>query len=76
MTQQQRIIEHIKAHGSISPFEAFDLGITRLAACVHDMRRHGVKVVTIPDETVNRYGDKVRFARYTIDGGVPGCFKA
>lgn len=76
MTQAQRIIEYIRDNGSIPPIEAFDLGITRLAARVNDMRRNGVPVVTETVESVNRYGDKVRFARYRIDGGVPGCFTA
>lgn len=75
MTQAQRIIEYILDNGSITPLEAFDLGITRLAARVNDMRRNGVPVVTETVESVNRYGDKVRFARYRIDG-VPGCFTA
>lgn len=76
MTQVQRVIEHIREHGSITPFEAFDLGITRLAACVYDMRQNGIPVVTETVESVNRYGDPVRFARYKIAGGVPGCFTA
>ena len=74
MTQERRIIEYIAQHGAITPFEAFDMGITRLAACVHTMRRNGIPVVTETVESVNRYGDKVRFARYKIAGGVPGCF--
>lgn len=76
MTQAQRIIEHIREHGSITPMEGFELGITRLAACVFKMRRHGIPVVTETVETVNRYGDKVRFARYKISSGVPECFSA
>ena len=67
MTQIQRIMAHMQAHGSITPFEAFDIGITRLAACVYTMRRRGVKIVTDPVDTVNRYGEPVRFARYRIE---------
>ena len=52
------------------------MGITRLAARVNDMRRQGIPVVTETVESVNRYGEKVRFARYKIAGGVPGCFTA
>ena len=66
MTQVQRITEFIQQNGSITPFEAFEMGITRLAACVFEMRRRGVPVITEPVETVNRFGDKVRFARYKI----------
>ena len=74
MTQAQRTIEHIRVFGSITPFEAFDMGITRLAAVVFEMRRNGIPVVTETVESVNRYGEPVRFARYRIAGGVPGCF--
>ena len=76
MTQAQRIIEYIKAHGSITSMEAFEMGITRLAAVVFDLRRNGIDVVTDTVESVNRYGEKVHFARYWIRGGVPGCFSA
>lgn len=72
MTQVQRIIAHIQAHGSIAPMDGFEMGITRLAARVNDMRRQGIPVVTETVESVNRYGEKVHFARYTIAGGVPG----
>ena len=74
MTQIQRIIEFIKAHGSITPMDAFEMGITRLAACVFEMRRKGIPVITDTVESVNRYGEKVRFARYRIAGGVPECY--
>ena len=76
LTQNQRILEFIKAHGSITPMDAFEMGITRLAACVFEMRRRGIDIVTETVETVNRYGDKVRFARYRVNGGVPECFSA
>lgn len=66
MTQIDRIIEFVKAHGSITPMDAFEMGITRLAACVFEMRRKGINVVTDTAESVNRYGEKVRFARYRV----------
>lgn len=66
MTQIQRITAYMQEHGSITPFEAFGMGITRLAACVHTMRQNGVPVVTETVESVNRYGEPVRFARYRI----------
>lgn len=66
MTQIDRIIEFVKAHGSITPMDAIDMGITRLAARVCEMRRKGINVVTDTAESVNRYGEKVRFARYRV----------
>ena len=68
MTQVERIKAHIAAHGSITPLDGFEMGITRLAARVNDMRRAGIPIITETVESVNRYGDKVRFARYRIGG--------
>ena len=69
MTQVERINAHIAAHGSITPMDGFEMGITRLAARINDMRRAGIPVITETVESVNRYGDKVHFARYRIGGG-------
>lgn len=66
MTQEKRIIEYMEQHGAITPMEAFEMGITRLAACVHTMRRKGIPVVTETVASVNRYGEPVRFARYRL----------
>jgi hypothetical protein len=49
--------------------EGFEMGITRLAARVNEMRGKGIPIITETVESVNRYGDKVRFARYKIRGG-------
>jgi hypothetical protein len=38
MTQTERIIKHLKEHGSITPLEAIkEYGITRLGARIWDM---------------------------------------
>ena len=66
MTQADLIIEFIKAHGSITPMDAFEMGITRLAARVCEMRHRGINIVTDTAESVNRFGEKVRFARYRV----------
>ena len=68
MTQEQRIVEYIQTHGAITPMDAFGMGITRLAARVHDMRRKGIPVVTDTIESINQYGEKKHFARYRIEG--------
>ena len=70
MTQEKRILEYIEKHGAITQREAFDLGITRLAARVHTMRQKGMHVVTETVASVNRYGEPVHFARYKITAGV------
>ena len=67
MTQKEAIIQYISDFGSITPMQAYgDLGITKLATRVSEMRRAGVefKIETIKGK--NRYGKPTRFARYSF----------
>lgn len=67
MKQTDRIKEYIERYGSISSLEAFrDLGITRLAARIADMEAEGIHFKRVSEETTNRYGEKVRFTRYSF----------
>lgn len=54
--------------GSITPLEAFrDLGITKLATRISEMRRNGILVLGDWVETENRFGETVRFKRYKLE---------
>ena len=65
MTQQQRVWQYIQDFGSISPMEAFrDLGITKLATRISEMKRKGYEFDQSFEESRNRYGESVRFMRY------------
>lgn len=65
MKQHERIIDYIDRFGSISPYEAFaDLGITKLATRISEMRRAGVEILGKLEQSTNRYGETVRFMRY------------
>lgn len=67
MTQGERIVKYIADFGSISPMEAFmDLGITKLATRVSELRAEGVEIFDTWEEKANRYGDKARYKRYTM----------
>lgn len=67
MKQTERILEHIKAHGSITQQDAMqDYGIMRLASRVNDLRRAGVPIVTETMAGKNRYGEPTRYARYRL----------
>lgn len=73
MTQAERIIDYIECFGSISPMEAFnDLGITKLATRVSEMKRSGIEFDQELVKTKNRYGDEVRYMRYRLKGGQHG----
>lgn len=67
MKQCERIIEYIKAFGSISPMEAFsDLGITKLATRVSEMKAEGIEFEQKYEKAKNRYGEDVHYMRYYL----------
>lgn len=68
ITQKQLVLQYIKDFGSITPFQAYeDLGITKLATVVSRMRlRDGMEFKIEMVESKNRYGKKVRFAKYSF----------
>ena len=67
MTQTELVIKYINDFGSITPLNAFaDLGVTRLSACIFVLRKRGFPIVTHIEESTNRYGKTVRYARYKI----------
>lgn len=69
MTQTERVLDYIDKHGSINPMQALnDLGIMRLASRMSDLKREGHMVVREMVPAVNRYGEKVTYAKYTIIG--------
>lgn len=67
MTQCERIIAYIKEFGSISPMEAFrDLGITKLATRVSEMKMEGIEFDQRYEKAKNRYGEDVHYMRYYL----------
>lgn len=67
MTQREAIIKYITDFGSITPMQAYgDLGITKLATRISEMRKDGMvfKIETIKSK--NRYGKPTRFAKYSF----------
>lgn len=70
MTQCDRIVEYIKTFGSISPLEAFrDLGITKLATRISEMRKDGQVFDQEYMKSKNRFGETVYFMRYYLPKG-------
>lgn len=64
-----RILEHIQKYGYITSMDAFQhYGITRLSGRIFDLRKMGYDIQTMDVESVNRYGEPVRFARYYLKG--------
>ena len=70
MTQREAILEYIKEFGSITPYQAFaDLGITKLATRISEMRKDGMKFKIEMVSTKNRYGKSVSYAKYSFAEG-------
>lgn len=68
MTQNDKILAHLERFGSITPLEALELyGIMRLGARIYDLKRMGYKITGISVDGVNRDGERVRYARYTLE---------
>ena len=69
MTQYEKIIDYMNDFGSISPMEAFaDLGITKLATRISEMRRDGMDIIGTMETSRNRYGETTHYMRYTFGG--------
>ena len=71
MTQREAISDYIDECGSITPLQAFaDLGITKLATRISEMRKDGMKFKIEMVSTRNRYGKAVSYAKYSFAEGV------
>ena len=64
--QRELILQYIEDFGSITPMQAFaDLGITKLATRISEMRRDGIAIKIDTIKSINRYGKAVSFAKYS-----------
>ena len=69
MTQNEMIINHLREYGSITQLEALrDYGCMRLASRIADLRKTGIKIIRLTETSRNRYGQKIRYARYIMEG--------
>ena len=69
MTQNEMIINHLREYGSITHLGALrDYGCMRLASRISDLRKTGIKIIRLTETSRNRYGQKIRYARYIMEG--------
>ena len=67
VSQKKMVLDYMREFGSITPLDAFkDLGVTRLAAVVFALREDGHDIHKEREHAYNRYGQKVRYARYSF----------
>ncbi len=67
MSQNNLILEHLKRHGSITPWEAIaEYGCLRLGARIAELKEEGYDIRKSMEKAVNRYGKPVSYAKYFI----------
>ena len=70
MTQQNRVLKHLRQNGSITPLEAMNLyGIYRLSVHVWRLRKNGYNIVTVEQDGKNKLGEPVKYGRYILIEG-------
>ena len=67
MSQRMKVLRFLREVGPITPLDAIkEFGIMRLAARIWELRKEGYKIVKTTATSKNRFGEEVRFARYTL----------
>lgn len=67
MTQCDMILAHLREEGEITPVEALrEYSCFRLAARIADLKQDGHTIKTFWVDDVNRFGEKIRYARYRL----------
>ena len=70
MTQQSRVLDHLRQKGSITPLEAMNLyGIYRLSVHIWRLRKKGYNIVTVEQEGKNKLGEDVTYGKYILVEG-------
>ena len=65
MTQCQEVLECIDTQGFITTMDAYDRGITRLSARIHELRRMGIDIKADTVQAKNRHGKPIHYAKYS-----------
>ena len=66
VTQEEKIMQYLKRHGSITQREAIFLGIYRLGARIFDMKQAGEKISVENIRVRNMDGSHSYVARYSL----------
>lgn len=67
MTQVERVIWYMQTNGAITPTQAKeDLGIMRLAAIIHTVKKLGYAIRTEMVQVQDRWGNKTHVASYSL----------
>lgn len=70
VSQKQMVLDYIREFGSITPIDAIrDLGVTRLAAKVFELKKDGHSIDKVIETGKDRFGNRTRYARYSFGKG-------
>ncbi len=65
MTQNDMLLRHFDAYGSITSLEAFtEYGIMRLASRISELKAAGVSIESETIKGKNRFGETIKYKRY------------
>jgi len=65
--QTEQILEHLKKYEKITSIEAIqEYGITRLSAKIHNLRKRGFEILSLPTVGMNRWNKRVVYATYKL----------
>jgi len=68
--QARMILEHMQTIGPITRAEAMDIyGVGNVTARITDLRKAGHQIQTITTHGVNRFGRKIKYARWMLMEG-------
>ena len=68
MNQCEKVKDYMQRFGTISTYQAFtDLGITRLASRISDLRSDGVKIGSKLVTSKNRFGEYCTYKVYWLE---------
>ena len=66
-TQAEMVLDYIQEFGSITQYEAFrDLGVSRLASRISDLKRKGYNITSKFEAVKNRFDETVYIKRYSM----------
>ena len=67
LTQKDRILQYLRTGQSLTRLAAWDaLGVLEAPARVSELRRDGHSIITTMITVTNRFGEKVKIARWAI----------
>lgn len=68
-TQCVRVLNYMRDFGEIDTMTAIrELGCMRLASRISELKRQGYKITRRMESGKNRYGEKVSWAVYSMEG--------